>query len=90
MSLVGPRPHALSHDSYYEKAIEKYKMRFHVKPGITGWAQANGYRGATPTVDLMEKRIDHDIWYINNWSVWFDFHIILLTIVRQFTFPDAY
>ena len=67
MSLVGPRPHAAAHNSEYEKLIANYAFRYHVKPGITGWAQVNGYRGETPFTDLMKKRVELDLRYINNW-----------------------
>jgi Undecaprenyl-phosphate glucose phosphotransferase len=80
MSLVGPRPHAAAHNSEYERRIATYAFRYHVKPGITGWAQVNGYRGETKTVDLMEKRVEHDLWYINNWSLWLDIKILLCTL----------
>ena len=79
MSLVGPRPHAVAHDSEYTTSVAGYARRQHVKPGITGWAQANGYRGETPTVDLMQSRVDHDIWYVRNWSLWLDVKTIVLT-----------
>ena len=75
MSLVGPRPHAAAHNSEYEKLIANYAFRYHVKPGITGWAQVNGYRGETPFTDLMKKRVELDLWYINNWSMWQDIKI---------------
>jgi Undecaprenyl-phosphate glucose phosphotransferase len=79
MSLVGPRPHALAHDNQYTQMISNYSFRHHVKPGLTGWAQVCGYRGETPTLDLMEKRVQHDLWYINNWSLWLDFKVLVLT-----------
>lgn len=82
MSIVGPRPHAVAHDDYYDQLIENYAFRQHVKPGLTGWAQVNGYRGETPRVDDMEARIEHDLWYINNWSFGLDLRIILLTFAR--------
>ena len=81
MSLVGPRPHAAAHNTQYEKIIAKYAYRHHVKPGLTGWAQINGFRGETKTVDLMAKRVEHDLWYIKNWSIWLDFNILLRTLV---------
>ena len=81
MSLVGPRPHAAAHNTKYEKIIAKYAYRHHVKPGLTGWAQINGFRGETKTVDLMAKRVEHDLWYIKNWSIWLDFKILLRTLV---------
>jgi len=80
MSVVGPRPHMVEHDEIYEKWIDRYNVRFVTKPGITGWAQVNGYRGATEDDSLMEKRIEHDLWYIKNWSIWLDIKIIFLTI----------
>ena len=79
MSLVGPRPHASAHNSEYEKIIANYAFRHHVKPGLTGWAQVNGLRGETRTVDIMAKRVEFDLWYINNWSFWLDFKILLRT-----------
>lgn len=81
MSLVGPRPHAAAHNNAYEKLISAYAYRHHVKPGITGWAQVNGLRGETPTLDLMERRIQFDLWYIRNWSMWLDLKIICKTIL---------
>ena len=80
MSIVGPRPHMVAHDEIYEKIIERYNVRFVTKPGITGWAQINGYRGATEDDSLMEKRIEHDLWYIKNWSIGLDIKIMFLTI----------
>jgi lipopolysaccharide/colanic/teichoic acid biosynthesis glycosyltransferase len=89
MSLVGPRPHAAAHNSEYERRITTYALRCHVKPGITGWAQVNGYRGETKTVDLMEKRVEFDLWYIKNWSMWLDLKILLLTFIRELR-PSGY
>ena len=80
MSLVGPRPHAAAHNSEYEKVIANYAFRYHVKPGITGWAQVNGYRGETPFTGLMEKRVELDLWYISNWSMWLDIRISISNI----------
>jgi Undecaprenyl-phosphate glucose phosphotransferase len=80
MSLVGPRPHATSHNTEYEKLIANYAFRHHVKPGLTGWAQVNGYRGETCRVEQMQRRVEHDLWYINNWSLWLDLKIVLRTI----------
>jgi Undecaprenyl-phosphate glucose phosphotransferase len=79
MSLVGPRPHALAHDDHYGAMISNYAYRHHVKPGITGWAQVNGWRGETKRMEEMEKRIEFDLWYINNWSVFLDFKIMWRT-----------
>jgi Undecaprenyl-phosphate glucose phosphotransferase len=86
MSLVGPRPHAVAHDDEYEPKIAAYAFRYQMKPGITGWAQINGSRGQTPSIDLMAKRIDLDLWYVNNWSIWLDLKIIFGTIVRELAF----
>lgn len=90
MSLIGPRPHALAHDDEYGHIISFYAARHKVKPGITGWAQINGWRGATPHVDMMIKRVEHDMWYVNNWSIWLDIKILLLTIPRVWTGRNAY
>lgn len=79
MSLVGPRPHALAHDSDYGQAISSYAFRHHVKPGITGWAQVNGFRGETRRLEQMSKRIELDLWYINNWSLALDLQILFRT-----------
>ena len=79
MSVVGPRPHALAHNESYKHLIPKYALRHKVKPGITGWAQICGYRGETDTLDKMEGRIRHDIFYLENWSVWMDLKVIFLT-----------
>jgi Undecaprenyl-phosphate glucose phosphotransferase len=89
MSLVGPRPHAVAHNSEYEKLIANYAFRHHVKPGLTGWAQVNGYRGETREVEQMERRVEHDLWYINNWSPLLDLKIVLQT-VRVALRQDAY
>jgi Undecaprenyl-phosphate glucose phosphotransferase len=80
MSLVGPRPHAAAHDCEYEQQIAAYAFRYQLKPGITGWAQLNGYRGETRTLDLMSKRIEYDLWYIKNWSIFLDLRILLSTL----------
>ena len=84
MSIVGPRPHALSHNEYYKDQVESYMQRHKVKPGITGWAQVNGYRGETDTLEKMEKRVEYDLWYINNWSLGLDLKIILKTVFAGF------
>jgi undecaprenyl-phosphate galactose phosphotransferase/putative colanic acid biosynthesis UDP-glucose lipid carrier transferase len=89
MSLVGPRPHAVAHNNQYEKLIADYAFRNHVKPGITGWAQVNGYRGETRTTDLMTKRVEHDRWYISNWSLWLDIVIMFRTLLLGLQ-PTAY
>ena len=80
MSIVGPRPHMLAHTEQYDKLIDKYMVRHFVKPGITGWAQVTGFRGETPELWQMEGRIERDIWYIQNWSLWLDLRIIWLTV----------
>ena len=80
MSLVGPRPHASAHDRHFTTVIEKYAFRHHVKSGITGWAQVRGARGETDTLDKMQQRVELDLWYINNWSIWLDFSIMIRTI----------
>jgi len=90
MSLVGPRPHATAHDDYYSEQISHYAFRHHMKPGITGWAQVRGYRGETPTVQSMKERVEHDIWYIDNWSVTLDVQIILLTALEVIRGRNAY
>ena len=79
MSLVGPRPHAVSHNEHYSSLIEEYLGRHRVQPGITGWAQVNGYRGETEVLEKMQKRIEHDLYYVNNWSVLFDLRILAQT-----------
>ena len=83
MSLVGPRPHALAHNREYERKIALYARRHNVLPGITGWAQVNGFRGETDTDDKMRRRVDHDLYYIDNWSPWFDLRILLKTLLSR-------
>ncbi len=90
MSVVGPRPHAVSHNEEYRRKVAFYMLRHKVKPGITGWAQVNGWRGETDTVEKMIKRVEYDLQYIRHWSVLLDFKIILLTIVRGFVDKNAY
>jgi len=82
MSLVGPRPHAAAHDAYYSQLIENYCARQAVRPGITGWAQVNGYRGETPTVASMCERVRHDVWYVRHFSIGLDLKIIARTVVE--------
>jgi undecaprenyl-phosphate galactose phosphotransferase/putative colanic acid biosynthesis UDP-glucose lipid carrier transferase len=82
MSLVGPRPHAVAHNSQYASSIVNYAFRHHVKPGLTGWAQIHGLRGETRTLAMMQRRIDFDMWYVNNWSLWLDIKITMRTIVE--------
>src|SRR5262245_22850850 len=90
MSLVGPRPHALSHNREYEQKISLYARRHNVKPGITGWAQVTGLSGETDTDDKMRARVEHDLHYIDNWSLWFDVRILLLTIVSRSSHRNAH
>jgi putative colanic acid biosynthesis UDP-glucose lipid carrier transferase len=80
MSVVGPRPHAVAHNEMYRKVIKNYMIRHKVKPGITGWAQVNGLRGETDTIDKMEARIEYDLDYLRNWSILLDLWIIVKTI----------
>jgi lipopolysaccharide/colanic/teichoic acid biosynthesis glycosyltransferase len=82
MSLVGPRPHALAHDRQYGSLISTYPCRHHVKPGITGWAQVNGFRGETPTLHLMKRRVELDLWYVTNWSFLLDLRILCRTVLE--------
>ena len=90
MSIVGPRPHPISMNEDYKDKIDNYMQRHKVKPGVTGWAQVNGLRGETETMEKMEKRIEYDLFYIQNWSIWFDLKIILLTIFKGFMGKNAY
>lgn len=90
MSLVGPRPHAVAHDQIYEKRIGSYPRRLNVKPGITGWAQVNGYRGRTETDEDMRARVEYDLYYIDNWSILFDLYIIVLTVLSPKAFRNAH
>jgi Undecaprenyl-phosphate glucose phosphotransferase len=89
MSLVGPRPHALSHNLEYEKTIRLYARRHNVKPGITGWAQVHGFRGETDAVRML-KRVEHDLFYIENWSLWLDVQILIRTVVSPSSYRNAY
>jgi len=89
MSLVGPRPHALAHDREYGELISTYIARHRMKPGLTGWAQVNGWRGETESLEKMEKRIEHDLYYVDHWSLYLDLKIILLTL-RVLTHRNAY
>ena len=90
MSVVGPRPHAVAHNEMYRGMIKGYMMRHKVKPGITGWAQVNGCRGETDTVEKMQKRIEYDLDYLRNWSLGLDAIIILNTVVTVFKTDDTY
>lgn len=90
MSVVGPRPHAVSHNEEYRKKVAYYMLRHKMKPGITGWAQVNGWRGETDTVEKMEMRIKYDLEYIRNWSIWMDFKIVVFTIFKGFVGKNVY
>lgn len=90
MSIVGPRPHAVDHNEEYARMIRGYFARHCVKPGITGWAQVNGLRGETKTVDVMEARVQHDIFYVENWSLFFDLQILAMTAIVCLTGRNAY
>jgi putative colanic acid biosynthesis UDP-glucose lipid carrier transferase len=90
MSIVGPRPHAVVHNEEYRKLISGYMLRHKVRPGITGLAQINGYRGETDTLDKMQRRIEFDLEYIKNWSLWLDIKIILITIYKGFSGKNVY
>jgi Undecaprenyl-phosphate glucose phosphotransferase len=90
MSLVGPRPHAVAHDTYYDDHINDYAMRQNVKPGLTGWAQVNGHRGLTPTIESMARRVEYDLWYIDNRSFWLDVKILFLTVKELFGSRHAF
>ncbi|MER9071558.1 exopolysaccharide biosynthesis polyprenyl glycosylphosphotransferase [Mesorhizobium sp. M0904] len=90
MSLVGPRPHALAHDDTYSAIIASYAYRHRVKPGLTGWAQINGFRGETKELWRMEKRVEHDLWYIQSWSVQLDLKIIWTTAVLVLSDRNVY
>ncbi|MBT8143952.1 MAG: undecaprenyl-phosphate glucose phosphotransferase [Gammaproteobacteria bacterium] len=90
MSLVGPRPHPIQLNHYFMDQIDSFMQRHKVKPGITGWAQVNGLRGETDTLDKMKKRVEFDLYYIENWSLWFDVRIVLLTMFRGFVNENAY
>ncbi len=90
MSIVGPRPHAVAHNEQYRCLIPGYMLRHKVKPGITGWAQVNGWRGETDTLEKMQKRVEFDLAYMRNWSLWLDIKIIVLTVFKGFYSKNAY
>jgi len=90
MSLIGPRPHALAHDNYFQNIVSDYAFRHHMKPGLTGWAQCNGSRGATPSVEHVSERVRLDLWYINNWSLWLDIQILFKTFFEVLRKRNAY
>ena len=90
MSIVGPRPHAIVHNEYYKEVVPRYMLRHKVKPGITGWAQVNGFRGETDLLEKMEKRIEYDLYYIEHMSIYFDLKIIALTLLKVFRHANAH
>lgn len=90
MSIVGPRPHAVAHNAYYQNLVDGYMNRHRVKPGITGWAQVNGYRGETDAIEKMQLRVEYDLYYIENWSFWFDLKIIVLTAFKGLVHKNAH
>lgn len=90
MSVVGPRPHAVAHNEQYRKSVDFYMLRHKIKPGITGWAQVNGWRGETDTIEKMNMRIKFDLEYIRMWSLWMDVKIVFLTIFKSFNDKNAY
>jgi lipopolysaccharide/colanic/teichoic acid biosynthesis glycosyltransferase len=90
MSLVGPRPHALAHDNEFDKVVRHYALRHHVKPGLTGWAQVHGCRGPTPTAADVRRRVEYDLWYIDNWSLGLDWLIIARTAIEILRGRNAY
>ena len=90
MSIVGPRPHATAHNEMFEKRISVFSRRHIVKPGITGWAQVNGYRGETDTLEKMQRRVEYDLYYIDNWSLLFDLRIIVMTLLSRSSYVNAY
>jgi lipopolysaccharide/colanic/teichoic acid biosynthesis glycosyltransferase len=93
MSLVGPRPHApntKAADRLFAEVVQQYALRHRVKPGITGWAQVNGWRGETRTVDQIEQRVKFDLFYIENWSVLLDLRILVMTVLREVASRQAF
>jgi len=90
MSLVGPRPHAVEHNKHFAQVIDEYLGRHRVKPGITGWAQVSGLRGETRSEAQMRLRVQYDLHYIDNWSLWLDLRILLLTVFVGFVHENAY
>lgn len=90
MSLVGPRPHAVAHDRLYEACIDEYPRRLNMLPGITGWAQVNGFRGITDTEGIMRKRVEYDVYYIQNWSLAFDVYILVMTVLSPKAYRNAH
>ncbi|MFM0503303.1 undecaprenyl-phosphate glucose phosphotransferase [Paraburkholderia caffeinilytica] len=90
MSVVGPRPHAIEHDDQYRSVVDGYIHRYRVKPGITGWAQVNGFRGETDRIEKMQGRVEHDLYYLKNWSFWLDMRIVVATVLKGLVHRNAY
>ncbi len=90
MSIVGPRPHALAHDQLYVEKLARYARRHNVKPGITGWAQVNGWRGEIADDSAMLARLEHDLWYLDHWSLWLDVKIVAMTVFSRRAHANAY
>jgi len=90
MSVVGPRPHAIEHDELYQKVVNGYIHRYRIKPGITGWAQINGFRGETDHIEKMQSRVEHDLYYLRNWSFGLDMRIVVATVFKGFVHSNAY
>ena len=93
LSLVGPRPHAVhakAQNRLYDEVVDGYFARHRVKPGITGWAQVNGWRGETDTQEKTQRRVEHDLYYIENWSVFFDLYILAKTPISLLKTENAY
>ena len=87
MSIVGPRPHPIDLDIKYAQLFKHFLKRNKTSPGLTGWAQINGFRGRKPSSENMKKRMEHDLWYMNNWSIWLDLYIIFKTTFKIFSKP---
>ncbi|WP_031356887.1 undecaprenyl-phosphate glucose phosphotransferase [Caballeronia sordidicola] len=90
MSVVGPRPHAIEHDALYQTVVDDYIHRYRIKPGITGWAQVNGFRGETDGIEKMQGRVDHDLYYLRNWSFALDMRIVIATVMKGLKHSNAY
>ncbi|WP_213765084.1 undecaprenyl-phosphate glucose phosphotransferase [Caballeronia sp. dw_19] len=90
MSVVGPRPHATAHDDYYQKIVDGYIHRYRIKPGITGWAQVNGFRGETDRLEKMQGRVEYDMYYLRNWSLKLDIRIVIATFMKGMVHRNAY
>ena len=88
MAIVGPRPHEFQEDLSYSKVFKKFLKRNKTSPGITGWAQIHGYRGSKPSDEQMRKRMEHDLWYMNNWNIWLDLYIIVRTFFAILNKPS--